>query len=304
MIFKDLLKDLSLVIHKEFQTIFDNCIKNQAHPGDAIIWKENGSYNEIFNDFVSDGIKLSPYVIGPGIEGISDNTHYEFINQYRHSNISKSTHKEHLKNVEYNRERQSEIDEVIQFESMSIQIEMLIYLKLWEADLMIKKLYNLTRLLKGELFDWHFKIHETSRDRNGTGTRQEIIRKKVRDKLKESQPVLSQWITDSYKTQIRNSIAHSNYSISGRTISLNNFIKEDSASQIHCISFDEWHTIFHKSLLLHNQLIWLANSINDFYAEKYLNGEKILILTPKKENFNNTHELFYREEYKTWNYKQ
>ncbi|MPM16457.1 hypothetical protein SDC9_62837 [bioreactor metagenome] len=304
MIFKDLLEKFSPILEKEFEKIFDNCIKNQAHIGDSIIWKENGFYQELFKDFTSEGKKFSPYVIGPGIEGISDMTHYDFINQYRHSNISNLTFEEYLKNVEYSSERQKEIDEIVQFESMSVQIEMLIYLKLWEADLMIKRLYNLTRIVNGEPFDWHFKILESSRDSVGTGTRQDIIRKKVRDKLRKRQPVLSDWITNAYKTQIRNSIAHSNYSISGRTISLNNYIKDDPASQMHGISFDEWHDIFHKSLLLHNQLIWLANKINDFYAAKYLQGEKIIIQTPKIDDYNNIHELTYREKYKIWSYKQ
>jgi len=305
MIFIDLIKKFSNELHPEFQEILTLGFTNQFHPSDMLLWKINGFYDDYLADMKpNEKTKLNPHVIGPGIEGHSEQTHYDFINQYRHSNFSEYNFTEYLKKVKYDPEKKEEIDKLISFESISIQIEMLIYLKIWEADLMIKKLYELTRILNGEPYDWYFRVAESSRDKNSTGTRQEIIRKLIRDKLDKRSDFLKDWITSIYKTQIRNSIAHSNYSIIGRNINLNNYIGNDQAAQLHNIEFDEWHNIFHKLLILHNEYIWLGNTINDIYAERYLNDEKIEILITEKNGKQYSFELDYDAKYKIWRYKR
>ena len=305
MIFKDLIKKFSNELHPEFENILDLGFSNQYHPGEMLLWKINGFYDDYLAGIQpNEGMKLNPHVIGPGIEGHSEQTHYDFINQYRHSNISENKFTEYLERVKYDPEKKEEIDKMVSFESISIQIEMLIYLKIWEADLMIKKFYELARILNGEPYDWYFRVAESSRDNNSTGTRQEIIRKLIRDKFSKRSDFLKDWITSIYKTQIRNSIAHSNYSIIGRNINLNNYIKNDPAAQLNNVEFDEWHNIFHKLLLLHNEYIWLGNTINDIYAERYLKGEKIEILITEKNGKQYSFELDYDENYKTWRYKR
>lgn len=305
MIFKDLLEKYSSDLHTEFEKLLDLGFKTQFHSSDLLLWKVNGFYQKELENFKPNkNTKLNPHVIGPGIEGHSEQTHYDFINQYRHSNISEFTFVEYLEKVKYDPNNKEEIDDLISFESISIQLEMLIYLKIWEADLIIKKLYELTRILNGEPYDWYFKISESSRDKNATGTRQEIIRKLIRDRLENTSPILKEWITSIYKTQIRNSIAHSNYLIIGRNINLNNYIENDPAAQLHSIVFNDWHEIFHKLLLLHNEYIWLGNTINNVYAEKFLNGEKIEILITEKDGKQYPLELDYRVEFKDWRYKQ
>jgi hypothetical protein len=72
-------------------------------------------------------------------------------------------------------ERQKEIDELTKIESYSIQMEMLIYLKIWEADLFIKKMYQLVRLNEGQAYDWHFGISESNLANGKTGNRDIII---------------------------------------------------------------------------------------------------------------------------------
>lgn len=304
MIFKDLLIRYGEDLHSEFESILEQCFANQFHNGDLILWKENGFFQEeLVNYRPASGARLNPHVIGPGITGHSEFTHYDFINQYRHSNISEFSHLEYLEKVNYSPDRKDEIDKFTAFESTSIQIEMLIYLKIWEADLIIKKLYELTRIINGETYDWYFSIAESSRDKSATGTRQDIIRKLIRDKIAAKSPFLSDWITSIYKTQIRNSIAHSNYSISGRIISLNNYIREDPSAQLHSLSFDEWHEIFHKLILLHNEYLWLGNTINEIYAKKALNGEKVEVLITDKAGEQFPFELEYRSKYNDWHYK-
>ncbi len=305
MIFKDLIEKFNNELHPEFEKILDLGFSNQCHPGEMLLWKINGFYDDSLAGIQpNEGRKFNPHVIGPGIEGHSEQTHYDFINQYRHSNISEIKFSEYLDRVKYTPEKKEEIDKIVSFESISIQIEMLIYLKIWEADLMIKKFYELARILNGEPYDWYFKVAESSRDKKSTGTRQEIIRKLIRDKFSGHSDFLKDWITSIYKTQIRNSIAHSNYSIIGRNINLNNYIKNDQAAQLNNFTFDEWHNIFHKLLILHNEYIWLGNTINEIYADKYLKGERIEILITEINGKQYTFELDYDENYKIWRYKR
>ncbi|WP_457616658.1 hypothetical protein [Lutibacter sp.] len=281
MIFKDLLEKYHSDLRSEFEKILDLGLKKQFYSGDLLLWKINGFYKKDLENFKShENTKLNPHVIGTGIKGYSEQTHYEFINQYRHLAISEFTFVEYLEKIECGAGKK--IDDLILSESISIQLEMLIYLKIWEADLIIKKFYELTRILNGEPYDWYFKIAESSRDKNATGTRQEIIRKLIRNKLENTSPFLKEYINSIYRTQIRNSIAHSNYSITGRNINLNNYIKKDPAAQLHNIKFNDWHKIFHKLLLLYNEYIWLENRVNDIYVEKFSKGEKIEILVTEK----------------------
>jgi len=152
---------------------------------------------------------------------------------------------------------------------------MLVYLKFWEADMSIKKLYQLVRILSGESYDWHFKISESSRDKISTGTRQDLVRLKIRDKVKPISSVLFDAIALAYKTQIRNYIAHSNYSFQARHTHPNNYIKTDKASQIQTLNFDKWVDMFHTTLVLHNEMIRFEQKLSDYYVNLVEEGNKI-----------------------------
>lgn len=304
MIFLNLFERYTKVLHKEFQNIFDLCLKNQSHPGNLLLWFLNGFYSEIVaNNPSQSGEKLNPYCFDPNWEGYSEQTHYEFIDYYRKTQTykTKTSFQEHLTNISNTEKKNINLEFV---ENITIQIEILIYLKFWESDLIIKKLYELTRIINGVDYDWHFKIAESNRDNKATGKRQDIIRKLIRNKIKAQSPLLSNWITQSYKTQIRNSIAHSNYSILGRNIQLNNYIENDPASRTYNISFDDWYRMFHKILVLHNELIWLKNHVFEHYAKKYLQGEIIEIQITEIEEKKRYSQLEYRSNVPDWVWKR
>ena len=117
----------------------------------------------------------------------------------------------------------------------------------------------------GQEYDWHFSIAESSRDKNATGNRDNIIRKMVRDNLKNGYPVIYSAIKNAFKTQLRNSIAHSKYSLHGRYIHLNNYIKEDPASQMQVMSFDEWVDVIHDTIVLYTQISRVLILIDKLY---------------------------------------
>lgn len=236
-------------------------------------------------------------MIGPGHEGHSEYTHYKFIDKYRTSNISRITHQQYVEELKYSPENQQKINEWSEFEGTSIHLKMLIYLKFWEADSIIKMLYQFARIINGESYDWYFKI-----GKNFTGIRQNILRNKFRDRIKQLSPSLSEIIDNTFKPQIRNSIAHSNYSLLGRTIHLNNASKLDD---LRVLQFDEWIDTFHNTLVIHSCLIKMKNSVGEYYAkEAEKNNNSFRILITEAEGRKYELDLIYRKEFYSWHYKQ
>lgn len=305
MIFIDKLREIETTLEPEIKRLINLALENQFHPGDLLLIHINGFYDESILELNQHSErKFNPHVIGPSLMGHSESAHYSFIHKYRTTHISDYTLPEYLKLHEWTRERAKEIEHLTDVEETTIQLEMLIYLKFWEADMIIKKLYQFTRILCSETYDWHFKIQESPRDSKSSGSRQDIIRSKIRDRIKEFSPILYNLIKETYKTQIRNSIAHSNYSFQGRQINLGNQIKDDPHSQRHAITFDEWITIFHNTLALHNQYIELNNLINQHYASLVMdNGIETQILVTEKEGKQYQLPLEFRPEWKDWKYK-
>jgi len=268
MIFKDKLLEFEKVLNPEIKRLFSAALEAQPHETDLLLIHLNGSYNKdtvTWNAHHAE--KLNPHGFGPGDEWHSEFAHYSFIDKYRRTHIFEKTLPEYLKLHEYSPERKEEIEKWVDIEETTIQLEMLIYLKFWEADLIIKKLYQFVRLLNGEHYDWYFKLQESARDNTATGSRQDIIRLKVRDRLQTISPIFYQLIKNTYKTQLRNSIAHSNYSFLGRYIHPNNYIENDKSAQLKYVTFDEWIDTFHKTLCFHNQYIELDNMINHHFSE-------------------------------------
>jgi hypothetical protein len=262
MLFIDILNEQLNNLQPEFDCWFDDILKKQTHSGDLLLVRENGFYSEEALKWNNVGVKNSPYLIGPNTEGHAEDLHYRIIDEYRKKAIFPLEHKNYLRLVAYTPERQKEIEALVKDETVTVQSELDIYLKIWEGDMFVKRLYQLVRLAAAESYDWHFKIAESERDPTKTGKKDVIIRKMIRDKLAIVYPRIFDSIKSGYKTQIRNSIAHSKYSIHGRYIHLNNKIERDKHAQIEVVSFDEWAIIFHNTLSIYNLLIRFSNMID------------------------------------------
>ncbi len=302
MLFRDILIKKNHDLEPEFDKLFNDILNNQSHEGDLLLVQVNGFYypGAKYWDNIPN---KDPYMIGMGSEGHSDRCHYNFIDLYRSASIYKLTYPEYLNEVAFSEERMEEIKKLEQKESWSIQLEMLIYLKIWEADLFIKKLYQTTLISQGLAYDWHFKIAESNRDNNATGKREDIIRNKIRDILMGKYPLIYSAIKNAYKTQIRNSIAHSRYFHSGRHIHLNNYLKNDPASQLEVISFDNWIDIFHDTMAIYNQLIGFSNRIDSHYSDLIKNpNDTVTVRLNRKDPVEREEfiKLGYREFYNDW----
>lgn len=261
MIYKDKLQTISSELDTELDRLMDIAFINQTHPSDLLLLHVNGFYNQNAN------VRSNPHVIGPGREGYSEQTFYDFIHNYRTNNISDLDYAEYIKQFEWTKERSQLIQKLTNEEAIGIQTELQIYMRFWEVDMIIRKLYQFVRLLNGESYDWYFRIQESARGEKYSGSKQKILRLKILDKFEATSTIFYNAIKKSYITQVRNSIAHTNFSIIGRRINLNNYIEGDPSSSLHGLSFEEWTNIFHNTLVLHNLYIRLGNEINRIYGE-------------------------------------
>src|SRR5690625_996205 len=244
MIYQESLSKFKTEVVEAVEELFSFAYKNQTHPQDLLLVDQHGFFDEMLaKPEVKARHNLSPYVLGPGFIGHSDSTHYEFIDWYRQNHTFNKEEYENKKKEDPNFEKA---------ERLSIHIELLIYLKFWEADLNLKRLYQLTRLCRGENYDWLFELPKDPRE----GSRHEVIRIQIRDSIKDICPKFYQLIKSIYIPQLRNAIAHSQFAFFGKIIDLLNYSENPKA---YCpkkaINMDEWDEIFHKTILMHNELI-------------------------------------------------
>ncbi|MCW3085093.1 MAG: hypothetical protein JWP12_2459 [Bacteroidetes bacterium] len=304
MLFKDILNKKAQLLVPEFDRLFEDVVKNQTHEGDLLLVRINGFYDPEVHNWNTDK-KMSPYLIGPNKEGHSEGLHYEFIHDYRTQNLLDQTHEDYLQQLIWDPAKKAERDALITKEEKSIQLEMLIYLKIWEADMFIKKYYQILRLVNGEPYDWHFQIKESNRDKNGTGNRDKIIRELTRDRLKDKYPEIYNAFKNAFRTQLRNSIAHSKYSFLSRNIHPNNYIKGDPAAQIRNIPFDEWIDLFHDTMMLYNESIRFMNRAGELYSKAAQNNNLLfpIRVTRKDPEEKTEFELLsHRIQFNDWNW--
>lgn len=306
MIFKEILDKKTAALQPEFDKFINDAFRNQTHLGDLLLTNINGFFDTEVEKWDNINPKPSPYVIGPGDEGHSEALHHEFIGDYLKSSMLDQEYDDYKKQHEWSQNRDAEIRKLTKKEATTIQFEMLIYIKIWEMDSFIKKIYQLTRLIYKEEYDWHFAITGSNRNDSGTGKREEIIRKKVRDKLKDSFPLIYNAIKNAYKTQLRNSISHSKYSMPGRYIHLNNYIENDKSAQLQVVSFDEWIDIIHDTLVFYSQVSRLREMIDTFYhhvATQNDNEMEIRITKKYPSPSTEYHLLKHRPEFNDWYWK-
>jgi hypothetical protein len=269
MIFTDLLNQKNKLVFPELRKLVDMAHANQTHPGDLLLISENGSYE--YDPPILNGEQMAPFLLGPGKEGLSFHTHSDFIKRFIDDNIiTDSTYEEYRSRLTYSEERKEEINNLQEAEAHSIQLEMLVYLKIWESDAFIKRLYQLVQLMKGKDYDWHFKIleHEKEEGVHYTDKRDPLIRSKIRESIKTAGLTnLYDAIKSGYVTQIRNAIAHSQFHILGTGIVLNNYKKGSKGSPFPAITFDDWTHMFHSSLIVYVCLGHQMNRISQLYSE-------------------------------------
>lgn len=307
MLFQSILDYKYRELLPSFEALYQQILNIQTHESDLLLVHLNGFYHPEVYEWDNVKEKLSPYMFGPNHEGHSAHTHHGFIGEYIRKNLSDVDYEAYKASVVHDPERVKEIEELNFKEAISIQTEMLIYLKIWESDTFIKQYYQLANLLAGQPYDWHYKLMKTSRDKGATGSRDEIIRRKIRNQFKGVVPRLYDAFRDSYNFQIRNSIAHSQYSILGRYISLNNHVKEDPYSQLHSQSFEQWVDRFHETLVIYTLLHNFLTRVNNNYGAVALENDLAIPIRITRKDPIEEQEykmIYYREFFKDWGWQR
>ena len=263
MLFKEILDQKFENLEPIFDTLFNLVLKNQAHSGDLLLVRENGFLSEASDPNDSDKIKLF-YNIGEGLDFHCETTCHNYIKNYISETLNMK-YEDYKQLHIYTEERSNEIDRILGEEVMSIQTEMMIYLKIWEGENFLKKMYQLSRLIDGRAYDWHLSIRFGKRGPSGSLEKHEIL-KEIKKSFKTHIPNLFDSFSYCHRPQLRNAIAHSQYAMLGRTILLNNHIEGKSGHQ-HDVSFDEWVQIFHESLILFTLYEMLLKRIRQYYYD-------------------------------------
>jgi hypothetical protein len=267
MLFIGLLKALSKEVGHAVDELFAVAEAKQTHPQDLLLVDQHGFYDSALAEQVSQGNKrISPYFLGRNEAGFAEDCFYRFIDWYRKS------HREKLpdfnERVKLNKGTQ-------ETEQLFLQVEQSIYLRFWESDYILKQLLQLSLLAQGKPYDWHLQIPANPRE----GSRQELVRTQIRDPLKGVCPAFYHLVKECYRSQLRNAIAHSQFYFLNRQMHLLNY-SPDPKCHAPCkgVSFDEWYSLFHRTILLHNELIGRFARSRKAYRQKTLeSGNRIPI---------------------------
>ena len=267
MVFKETLQSLDKEVKVAVDDFFKKAQENQKNENDILlVYIHAFQDNQRKKSLQKININVSEYGFGPSHVGLCTNRLYEFFDVYRHQIESKKKFTKELKT----KKEQTELRERI-----AVDIELLIYLKFWESDFILKRLYNLTNLILSKDYEWDFDENKFWKKRN-------LIRREIQQPIKLISPLFHSLIEETYSAQIRNAVAHTKYFFQGRYLKLAN--KKDNKHYIlYSIPFDEWEIRFHKVLLLYNHLMGNFNMINREHADKAKdlhNG--LAVRTPKK----------------------
>lgn len=297
MLFNEILKSKYDQLKPLFDELFDLAIKHQTHSGDLLLVLENAHLTEETDP--NDGKVTLYYNIGPTMEYHCETANHDFIRQYIR-NVIDMPYEEYKALHIYSPDRSEGINELLFVEANSIQVEMLIYLKIWEGETFLKKIYQVSRLINGLDYDWHLAI--IYQKKMPGGMERHTLIKKLKENLKKGSPALYDVFERIHQSRLRNVIAHSQYAMLGRNILLNNN-KQNLGMHQPTISFDEWVDIFHDTLTVFTLYEMFFEKVKEycFEAAKHFNLKKEVRVNRKFPNPNQSFILLYtREHFKDW----
>ncbi|MCB9165600.1 MAG: hypothetical protein H6592_14395 [Flavobacteriales bacterium] len=233
MLFKETLDRLTWEVKEAVDEIFTTIDQRQTHPNDIVLPKW-GWYSEQRMD----GYK--PF--GPGLGGWdaeTEHTQYEFYDSYRRQYV-KGSRKVFYTKISSDQKAKKDI-------RLSIQMELMLYLRFWETDRILTKLFHYTQLALGKPFNWQYKLDPDKKNHL-------LIREEIRDPLKQICPKYYALLKKMYKSQIRNAVAHSQYYITDNHVGFTNYAPAKHAPFAQ-ESYDWWEEIFHTVILFYNELI-------------------------------------------------
>lgn len=217
--------------------LFEHIIKTDNKNNFISLLANGHKSNQILEGF-------SPYIIGPGEEGIMDYDRVDFFHFYTQLPFEN----------QYNETNDSNLKE--QIIKHSLHLELMIYTHFWEALPILKVLKQLCNL-SDKKYDWNIDVPLMGKH---------TFIREIRDTFKNSNLEIHSVITKGFHSQIRNAFAHSQYSFSSDTIHLGNYDPKE-AWQIPSISICDWEDRFLYTTLLFSSIVKALNTYKDSLSE-------------------------------------
>ncbi len=253
MLFWETLLRLKPEIDKTLDELFDVVKSNQQNEQDLLLIIINGFYEKSLE---KNG-KLSPFVFGTGgWSYYADSDQYFFYDSYR-GTINETPRDKYFKDYDENDKKQAEY-------RFLLHIELMVYLKFWESEQTLKRLYQLSRLAQNKSYDWQFLLTKDD-------SRHELIREKIRDGIKNVCPKYYKLLKDIYLSQIRNAAAHSQFYILYQSLGFTNYNPKNAPLTQE--KFIDWEDRFHKLILLQDGILKRLNVNHKEYVDKQVDKE-------------------------------
>lgn len=289
MLYVEKLSSIHSEVSEAVSELFITASENQTHENDLLLIIENGFYDEKVKEAAGNH---SPFVIGPHYQHYAEMTQYEFYHLYRVTNTRKISQEEYLKSIKRTDKQKGH--------SIGTQLELAIYLKLWESNRFLERLFKLAKLCQGQIYDWHFQIGKDD-------SRHDLIRNQIRNPLEYICPKFYSLIKRIYLSQIRNAVAHSQFFIVGSGITFLNYDPQRHAP-IEFMPIEDWETRFHYMAMMYNEYIRNLNVHNYLYQRKSrLYEDGLTLRMTELDGNDHAHNIIYDKDSKRWiwieNYK-
>jgi len=285
MLFEETINKYKDKVETAVGQLYDKAYQNQMHNTDLLLVLENG-LKKNYDQATLERLKMSPYQIGQDFIGFRYNTFYQFINYYRSGVKSK---------VEFDIEFGDDVKTKESFLNFYRDFQLLLYMKFWETDLILRRLSNLSSLAQGKPYSWEYSQIVFNKRRN-------IIQDEIVKPLRIICPLFSVLIDEIYSNQIRNAVAHSQYYILYDSINLTNK-DQNPHNKLTRISFDDWEKMFTKVMLLYNFLIKNINKYQVEYQENVRDKQFGLLVSFPEKNVKGSQKtgwLKYDFSHKRW----
>lgn len=156
--------------------------------------------------------------------------------------------------------------------SYDINLQMMIYTHIWESKLFLKRLIRIANIMSYNGYIWDIPfVRKNKKDREVEVKKGQLIKDTILPLFKNSDSRLYEFLSSCYNSDLRNSFAHSMYTIDENCKKINTIERTFDGFES-SIDFAEWETLFIKIALVGSQarLITIYNVMTP--EEKAING--------------------------------
>lgn len=219
-----MIAEIKIAVSGAIGQTFDYCVAH--HYDDFVLFLAHPEYKK---DWFDTGKSI--VLMESAIDALKDESREKFYVRY----LRRNYHKEG-----FCYEKEEGIDD--------LHIEMMIYTHIWESTYFFKQLTRLVNIILGEGYTW---------DVNTEHSRHKAIKEEMVPLLREKKLLLGDLLDEAYSSYIRDSFAHSVYSVDvdSKKIYLFNASRNNVDKRSNTIGFDE----FQKKFMISIQLCYWLN---------------------------------------------